>query len=194
MVVLPPCPPPHPIHFFFFLSLKLFQTSHKCWMAPSSLLSFCSQFLWKSTCSYNFRFSITHTCYLLQGTESVLPLMAAAKARCCSCRLQLARLADEKTLFTETLQENDVNKLMLQYWISRSSLTWLEMLFKVRLENQEDVVPRTFLGILMAASLNNIAKQSTSSNHNSIRDELGFIQAASASASNNCRDVEVCLF
>lgn len=174
-------------HAFLSTSDSLKSHTTSGWLPPlfSRLLLTASA---KVYVSYNYRFSITRTCYLLQGTESVLPLTAAVEARCCTCRLWLARLADEKRKFsTEILQEKDVNKLSLWHWISRPSLTWLEMPFQVRLTKQEAIVPRTFHWTLTVPSMNNIGMQSTFSNHNSIRDELGFIYSASASASNNCR-------
>lgn len=174
-------------HAFLSTSDSLKSHTTSGWLPPLFLRLLLTASV-KVYVSYNYRFSITRTCYLLQGTESVLPLTAAVEARCCTCRLWLARLADEKRKFsTEILQEKDVNKLSLWHWISRPSLTWLEMPFQVRLTKQEAIVPRTFHWTLPVPSMNNIGMQSTFSNHNSIRDELGFIYSASASASNNYR-------
>ena len=61
-----------------------------------------------------------------------------------------------------------------QPWISRSSLTWLEMSFKL-LPESEDVVTRTFSWMPTAPSLAKIARSFIWRHHHSIRDELGFI-------------------
>lgn len=173
--------------------LRLSQKSHNIWLTSSSLLSASAHSFGESLCVLQLQvLNYTHLLHAAGDRKC-----ASSHGSCWSQMLYLqARLADEKgKFFTEILQEKDVNKLSLWHWISRSSLTWLEMPFQVRLAKQEAIVPRTFHWTLTVPSLNNIGMQSTFSNHNSIGDELGFIYSASASASNNCRgDVEVCLF
>lgn len=62
----------------FFPPHTPFKMYKTCPASFISSLSFPSRFLPKSVRSCNYRFSITHTCYLLEGRESILPLSAAA--------------------------------------------------------------------------------------------------------------------
>lgn len=79
-----------------------------------------------------------------------------------------------------------LNQQVLINLIGNALQTWLE--------NKEDVVTRSFCWMPAAPSLAKIAKSFIWRHHRCIQDELGFIWAASALASDNYRDAEVCLF